>query len=206
MIKIIIADDHKLFALGLASILNNDDEIIIEAIFNDGRSAISYLKNNAADIILLDLNMPFFDGFNTIEEIKNQGIVSKIMVISMYAEDAIIKKCLDAGVSAFLLKDTEPDLLIKYIKEVYTGEGQIINQKPFDQNITFKDDFITKHRLSTREVEIVKLLVNGFSTPKISKHLSLSPFTIDTHRKNILSKFGLKSTAELVKIAVEQNI
>ncbi|TKB96759.1 response regulator transcription factor [Pedobacter cryophilus] len=208
MIDIVIVDDHKLFAQGLASILSEDENLNVKAVFNDGRSMIDYLKNNSADIVLIDLNMPSFDGKSTLQKLKEDQIKTKRMILSMYAEDSLLRECIDIGIDAYLLKDTEPEILISTIKEVYDGVYNFDHlniKKPISDKL-FKDDFINKHKLSKREIEVVNLIVEGLTNQKIADKLFLSTYTIDTHRKNILQKLSVKNTAELVKMALEQNI
>lgn len=208
MIDVVIVDDHKLFAQGLANILEEDEELHVKAIFNDGRSLVDYLKNNNAHIALIDLNMPHFDGKNTILHLKANNIQTKRIVLSMYAEESLLKECFEIGIDAYLMKDVEPDSLIQTIKEVNSGEYQfdVSSISKANVNYLFKDDFINKYKLSKRELEIVNLIVGGLTNAKIAEKLFISTFTVDTHRKNILQKLAIKNTAELVKLALEQGI
>ncbi len=208
MVTIVIADDHKLFAQGLANILSEDKDLLVKAIFNDGKSMVDYLTGQDADIALVDLNMPHFDGKSTLLLLKEMEIESKRIVLSMYAEESLLKECMEIGIEAYLMKDTEPEVLINAIKEVHEGSYHF-HQKPFikpKKNKLFKDDFINKYKLSKREIEVVHLILEGLTNIKIAKKLFLAPYTVDTHRKNILHKLGINKTAELAKIAVEQNI
>jgi DNA-binding NarL/FixJ family response regulator len=208
MIDIVIVDDHKLFAQGLANILTEDKELNVKAIFNDGRSLIDYLKNNSSHIVLIDLNMPQFDGKSTLLQLKANDIKTKRIVLSMYAEDVLLKECIEIGIDAYLMKDVEPENLIQAIKEIHSGHyffDYLSISKPYI-NHSFKDDFINKYKISKRELEVVNLIVGGLTNVKIAEKLFISTFTVDTHRKNILQKLEVKNTAELVKKAFEQGI
>jgi DNA-binding NarL/FixJ family response regulator len=126
----------------------------------------------------------------------------------MYADEKLINDCIELGIDAYLLKDTEPDTLVEVITKVVNNQyilnaSQLINK---NNKIEFKDDFINKFRLSKRELEVIQLVTNGYSNIKIAQKLFLSPYTVDTHRKNILQKLEINNTAELVKIALEQNL
>ena len=101
MIDIVIVDDHKLFAQGLANILAEDKELNVKAVFNDGRSLIDYLKNNTSHIALIDLNMPHFDGKNTLLHFNANNIKIKRIILSMYAEDSLLKECIEIGIDAY---------------------------------------------------------------------------------------------------------
>jgi len=208
MIDIVIVDDHKLFAQGLANILMEDKELNVKAVFNDGRSLIDYLKNNTSHIALIDLNMPHFDGKSTLIQLKTNNIKTKRIVLSMYAQDVLLKECIEIGIDAYLMKDVEPENLIQTIKEIHTGQYlfESLNISDANSNHSFKDDFINKYKLSKRELEIVNLIVGGLTNVKIGEKLFISTFTVDTHRKNILQKLEVKNTAELVKKAFEQGI
>ncbi|MEO5910893.1 MAG: response regulator transcription factor [Pelobium sp.] len=208
MISIVIADDHKLFAQGLANILAEDPEFQIKAVFNDGRSMVDYLCNQDADIAIVDLNMPNFDGKSTLLKLKEHHITSKKIVVSMYAEESLLKECAEIGIDAYLLKDTEPQVLKNTIKDVYHNKHVFCVEKVnlMDAINLFKDDFINKYKLSKRELEVIHFVVEGLTNAKIGDKLFLSTYTIDTHRKNISQKLGISNTAELVKIAMEQGI
>jgi DNA-binding NarL/FixJ family response regulator len=209
MIDIVIADDHKLFAQGLASILDEDEEFNIKAIFNDGRSMIDYLSNQSADVAIIDLNMPHFDGKSTLIKLHEKNIPIKKLVLSMYAEKKLLDECTNIGIDAYLLKDTEPDILTETIKKLASGNYNFDISSVFNNensNLNFKDNFINKYKLSKREIEVLKLITEGLTNHKIAEKLFLSTFTIDTHRKNIIQKIGVKNTAELVKFAMEQNL
>jgi DNA-binding NarL/FixJ family response regulator len=210
MIEVVIADDHKLFAQGLASVLNSDPELEVNGIFTDGKSMIDYLQHHAAQVALIDLNMPFFNGESTLKRLNELGIKLHKIVVTMYADEALVKTCLSLGIDAYLLKDTEPNVVIDTIKAVVAGTYVMEKDLGTSHNSAtadfFKDDFINSHKLSKREMEIVQLVVKGLSSAEIAETLFLSTFTVETHRRNIHQKLKVKNTAELVKIAMEQNI
>ncbi|WP_183906684.1 response regulator transcription factor [Rufibacter immobilis] len=208
MIDIVIADDHKLFAQGLANLLNTDPDLQVTAIFNDGRSLLDHLQSQPTQVALIDLNMPFFNGEKTLQRMKEQGICCKKIVITMYADERLLKSCLALGIDAYLLKNTELDVVIDTIKAVVAGT-YVLDQRASGQRIedpTFKDDFLNVHKLSKREVEIVKLVAKGLTSAEIADTLFLSILTVDTHRRNIHQKLKVKNTAELIQLALKQDL
>lgn len=212
MIKIVIADDHTLFAKGLASILEENPNFKVTAIFNDGRSMVDYLRNQKTDIAIIDLNMPQFDGKSTLEKLnKYKKIRTKRIILSMYGEETLLRECFQLKIDAYLLKDTEPEILKNTIIEVHENRHEfslaqlLENSNQIEKN-AFDDNFIKKHKLSKREIEIINLIVKGLTNAKIAEKLMLSHYTIDTHRKNILLKLGVKNTAELVRFALDNSI
>ncbi|MBA9078423.1 response regulator transcription factor [Rufibacter quisquiliarum] len=208
MVEIVIADDHRLFAQGLATILGKDPELAVKAIFNDGRSMIDYLRNQQAHVALIDLNMPFFNGESTLARMKEYGISCKKIVITMYADEALLHNCITLGIDAYLLKDAEPETVVATIKQVAAGTYKLNSKSVSLKNPSeaFKDNFVNMHKLSKREVEILHLVVQGLSSAEIADKLFLSIFTVETHRRNIHVKLKVKNTAELVKLALEQSI
>ncbi|MBC7654172.1 MAG: response regulator transcription factor [Oligoflexus sp.] len=209
MIDIVIADDHKLFAQGLATILAEEEDFTIKAIFNDGRSMIDYLSNQTAHVAIIDLNMPQFDGKSTLVKLHEKKIEVKKLVLSMYAEKKLLDECVKIGIDAYLLKDVEPETLTETIRKLASGIYDFDTTsvcKNGNSNLIFKDDFINRYKLSKREIEVLKLITEGLTNHKIAEKLFLSTFTIDTHRKNIIQKINVKNTAELVKFAFEQNL
>ncbi len=209
MINIVIADDHTLFAKGLASILADEKDFNIRGIFNDGRSMIDFVNNQEVDVAIIDLNMPEFDGRHTLAKLNEYPDLNvKRIILSMYAEETLLHDCYDLGIDAYILKDTEPDILKNTIREVFEGT-YVLNDNGISKpkkSTYFRDDFNGKYKLSSREIEICSLIVEGHSNVKIAELLFLSAYTVDTHRKNVLRKLGLKNIAELIKFAIEQKV
>lgn len=105
MIRIVLADDHKLFAEGVARIIAADPEITVEGVFDNGTDLLAHLERNRADLALVDLNMPRMDGFEVIRRLRQVQSTCKVVVLSMYAEEEIFKRCEEAGIDGYLLKD-----------------------------------------------------------------------------------------------------
>mgnify|MGYP006177578227 FL=1 len=116
MIRIALADDHKMFAKGIASLLDDDDDLRVEGVFSNGLELLEFLKSNEVDVILTDMNMPFLDGAGVIESVKRLIPNSKIIVLSMYDDEAIFLKCQKLGADAYVLKNADSDELIYTIK------------------------------------------------------------------------------------------
>jgi DNA-binding NarL/FixJ family response regulator len=208
MIKLVIADDHNLFAKGIASILAEEEDLIVINTFPNGKELVDFLGSIPVDVILTDLNMPVLDGFGVVEAVKNTFPKIKVVVLSMYDEEKIYKKVLSVGADAFILKDADPDELIFTIHEVFEGR-HVHNfervKKQASQDVYF-DGFRQKYKLSRRETEIIQLIKDGNQNKDIAEILSLSQQTIETHRKNIHTKLGVSSRIELVNKAYEMNL
>lgn len=208
MIRIVLADDHKMFARGIASLLEEDDDFRIEGIFSNGLELLDFLKTNEVDIILTDMNMPFLDGAGVIEAVKGLIPNSKIIVLSMYDDEAIFLKCQKLGADAYVLKNADSDELIYTIKEVHEGIHIMSFQKVIQQNIDdgYSDYYKEKFKLSKRELQLVRMIKKGMTNKEVAKELHLSIHTVEAHRKKIHAKLGVSSVAELVKKAFELGI
>jgi DNA-binding NarL/FixJ family response regulator len=205
MINVLIADDHTMFREGITSLLKDVDNINIVAQASNGEEALALMASHAIDVLLLDIEMPGRDGFDTMRQLKNDIKKPKILVLTMHSSPQFIKNIFSAGADGYLPKDSDKDILVSAISTVYeTGSYHSKDTVNIIMN-TLKGKSITTD-ISEREREIIKLIADQYTTSEIAKKLFLSTHTIDTHRKNILLKLGLKNTAGLVKYAIQKGI
>lgn len=208
MIRIALADDHKLFAKGLEGLIEEHEELLVTGLFHNGKELLEYLSLEEVDLVLTDLNMPIVDGFGVLRHCKKYHPDLKVIVLSMYDEEKIYKECMQLGADAFLLKDADPDELIFTLLEVHEGRyltdfKRVIQQADVSP---FFDAFRSKYRLSRRETQILKLISDGMLNKEIAALLSLSIQTIETHRKNIHLKLQVSSRVELMKKVHEMHL
>lgn len=206
-IKLIIADDHELFRNGLVELLKKHDDIKIVKSVADGFEFMNVIKGEfEADIVLLDLTMPKMDGFQVLKELKNLKATIKPIVISMHSVGNYIAKCAKMGAYGYLLKNTDESELIFAIRTVYKGK-KYFSSEISEKMINFMSAQSTSENiLSKKETEVLVLISKGFTTKEIASKLFVSSRTIETHRTNILKKFEVKNTAELIKKATEINL
>lgn len=206
-IKLIIADDHKLFREGLEGLLKKHDNIKIIKSVADGNEFIDIVKNQlVADIVLLDITMPNRDGFQVLKELKTLNSTIKPIVISMYDDGNYIAKCAKLGAYGYLLKNTDESELILAIKTVSKGK-KYFSPEIAEKIINFMStQSVSENVLSNKETEVLGLLSKGLTTNEIAAKLYVSSRTIETHRANILKKLEVKNTAELIKKAAEMNL
>lgn len=205
MISIVIADDHKIFREGIISLLSVENEINVVGEASNGNEVIALIEKLKPDILLLDIEMPEMDGFDTLRALKKLKTETKILILSTYKSAEFIKNSIKAGASGYLQKDAGKELLITAINEIkkagsYYPKG--INDIVLN---SFKDTYQVS-QISKREKEIINLIANGLTTKSIAKKLFISPYTVETHRQNILLKLGLKNSAELVKYVIQKGI
>lgn len=205
-IKIAIADDHKLFREGLASLLekNLDFEVVKE--FSNGKNLLDYIKENPEkiDVLLLDINMPEVNGFEVLKEIQNKQM-PKALVISMHEEDAYIKSCAKLGAYGYLLKNTDEEELQLAINEIYLGK-KYYNQMISNKLVNSMLEEGKKKSLTSREIDVLKLIASGFGNKEIADELNISVRTAETHRANMIKKMKVKNTIELVREAYKHNL
>ncbi len=204
-ISLLLVDDHKVMREGLRSALEINERIEIVAEGENGTEAVELCKLYSPDIILMDIEMPERDGISASREIKKLYPETRIIILTMYDNKNYIMEALSTGIDGYLLKTAGIDDVHKAIKRTTRGENY------FDPQITEAIKEIRKgdtedSPLTLREREIVRMICMGKSSAEISNELMISKHTVNNHRANILSKLGIKKTAELVKYALETNL
>lgn len=207
MINVLIVDDHQLFAEGIKNILVASNEITIINVFHNGKMLLEFLESNdeKADVILLDLQMPDFDGVDTFKLIDTNE--NKIIILSTFFNPGIVTKMLKQGASSYIAKNEHPSELITAIKEVH-NKGYYLNSSLIsilNQNIEVKLNQ-NEPELSNREKEILIHICQGLTNAEVGKKLFISKRTVDGHRARILDKLTCKNTIELVMYAIRNNI
>jgi DNA-binding NarL/FixJ family response regulator len=206
-LKLIIADDHPLFIGGLRLLLENEPNMEILAIAGDGRELMGLLHTHTPDIILLDINMPGFNGFEALGRIKPLYPNIKVIMLSTYNEEHLIEKARTAGASGYLSKNADKAELLNAIDTVGKG-GQCFPVKHTAQASAFDegDVFLKQFQLTKRELELLQLIKQNYTNQQMADKLFLSIYTVETHRKNIMQKLGLKNPVELTKFILQYNL
>ena len=206
--NIVICDDHALFLSGLSEILNKFGADYNVVTFNDSQSCKSYVQQNKVDVFICDLNIDNVDGFVLIEELKAELNGTKIIILTAYYENFLIKKAEKLGINSFLRKETTSDELINVIElendfPFYTNKNNSISRNSFG---SIDDSIGAKFRLSKQEKAIIKYICQGKTSKEIATILFITKNTVDTHRKNINRKLELSNTSTLIKFANENNL
>lgn len=199
-ITILLVDDHKLIRDSWSFILNSDLRFKVVGETSSGEEAIEIAKQKRPMIVLMDVNMSPVNGFDATKEIHKLSPESKIIAVSMHSMPAYAKRMLQLGAMGYVTKNSSKDEMLKAIMEVNNGKTYmceevktILSDQEMDENA--ETDL---NNLSRRELDIVKLIKEGFSSREIALQLDLSLKTIEVHRYNILKKLKLKNTAALV--------
>lgn len=204
-IRIVIADDHRVFIDGMKAMLKEISDFEVVADAENGNQLIQQAAVHKPDVILTDIQMPNKDGIEATKEIHKQFPDIKIVALTMLNESMFIKKMLEAGAAGYVLKTIDKEELVKVIRKVASGE------KHFSAEVTAQlmNNFSQKSPLdilTKREKEILTLIAQGLTDKEIAEKVFLSPLTATTHRKNILSKLGLKNKVELTRFAIDNKL
>lgn len=207
-IKILIADDHKLFNDGMKLMLSMEAEIDIVGQVYSGKDVLHHVNVLKPDIILLDINMPHVNGLDVAAKVIQDLPKVKIIILTMYSDKKFVDDCLAMGVHGFVLKSSGVDVVLMAIETVLNN-GQFyepkMNPKNFD-NRHATDEFMRQFQLTKREIEIIGLIGQSNTNDEIAEKLFLSIATVKTHRNNINLKLDIKKPADLVKFAVEHGL
>ncbi len=212
MIKIAIADDHKLFREGLRFLVDNMEgvKVIIEAA--NGKELLASPLLAEADILLLDLDMPEMDGLEALKQLRPTRPDLGIIILTMHSDTKMIAYLMELGANSYLLKDTSPDEFHKAIFSV-KKEGfyfsQMVSQAMLNGlkgNSRKKPGLNNQEELTSREVEVLELICQEFTAKEIAEKLFISHRTVEGHRKNLIEKLGVKNTAGLIVKAIKDGL
>lgn len=199
-IQVIIIDDHPIVLQGFANILRNENDIELVSTFVDAKEGIGFLATNHIDVVLLDINMPEINGIDACEMITKKNPGCKVIAISNNNENSIIQRMLQSGACGYILKNASAGELIQCIHYAAVGLPAI-SQEVKEILKSNKDGDVPK--VTRRENEILHLLAKGMTSPEIAEKIFVSPLTIETHRRNLIQKFGVSNTASLIHKATE---
>lgn len=208
-VKIVIADDHQMFIDGVKVLIRNEKrfEIVGEAL--NGAQALELVQKLSPDILITDINMPGMSGTELTKLVKEKFPDTKVLVLTMYNDREIISEIFSTDAEGYILKNTGKQELITALSRLaddgtfYSTEvmSVMLAQAKKEKKIREQTEV-----LSPREIEIVRLITQEFSTAQIAEKLFISPRTVDTHRKNILQKTGVRTIVGLIRFAYENNL
>jgi len=210
-IRVLIADDHTILRDGIASLLEDEDDIVIVGQAEDGRSAIKMAGQLQPDVVLMDIAMPQLNGLEATRQIKNSHPNIKILILSMHENEEYIRQVLATGAMGYILKDAAARDLLGAIRAVYQGEAVLspaITRLVIEDYLRWGDlnQEDTKDNLSPREREVLQLIAEGYTNKEIAGILTISIKTVQTHRANLMTKLDLHDRGELIKYAIQKKI
>jgi len=201
MITVLCVDDHRIVREGLRMIINGEpDMTVVDAVATGGEAVAGY-RRHAPDITLMDLRLPDISGVDAIRAIRELDHDARIIVLTMYKGDEDIHQALGAGASTYLLKDTLADDLPRIVREVNAGQRKL----PADVQAKLRER-AENPTLTSREIEVMKLVAAGRRDKEIAIALAISNQTVRVHVKNIFAKLGVGDRTEAMNVAIRRGI
>ena len=205
MLKLLLTDDHHIFIEGMTALFDGVADMEVVGVAVSASEAMSLLEKIKPDILLTDIQMPNKNGIELTTEVVSRFQNIKVVALSMLDEKSYVRKMREAGASGYLLKTMGADELLTALRKIHQGE-KYFPELEFNQDletIRKNEALDALDQLTKRELEILKLIAAGLTDKEIAERVFVSPFTVISHRKNLLSKLGLKNKVELARFAIE---
>lgn len=211
MIKLLIVDDELLIREGLKILLSAYSDLEVGGLCADGEEALQFCRENAVDVVLMDIRMPKCNGVQATKLIKEQLPQLVIVILTTFQDDDYIKEALGFGASGYLLKDSSPDKIYEAIKSAHAGNivvnpdimKKMMNSQSTDGN---NEQFRHKNSLQEKEVELIRLVAEGYNNKEISEKLFITEGTVKNNISTILSKLALRDRTQLTIFAFKNNL
>jgi DNA-binding NarL/FixJ family response regulator len=207
--KLLLADDHEMMLNGLTAIINAEDNLRVIDTARDGSELITKAIKLQPDLCVVDLDMPVMNGMKAAETLIERDQEIKIIILTMHKEGSLVRKFREIGIKGYLLKTCDSDELIFAINKVLKGQTYYSDQvfyEPASATQTESADITRITQLTKRELEIAKLLCQGYSNTKIATALFISPSTVDNHRTNIMRKLEVHNIAGLIRFCIANKV
>ena len=208
IIRIVLADDHAVVRAGLKAVLGTARDMTVVGEASNGLEAVALAERLTPDVIVMDLSMEKMDGTAATREIVKKGLATRVLVLTMHAEEEYLVGLLEAGAAGYLVKSAADRELVDAVRTVARGELFVrpAAARVLAQGLTRKDPAKAERdkfeKLTDRERDVLRLVAQGFSAPEIGQRLFISPKTVDTYKQRIHEKMGLSHRAEYVQLAV----
>ncbi len=209
IIRVLLVDDHRIITDGLQVLLGPVPDVECVGVAANGEEALFSLAHVPAHVVLMDLDMPVMDGVEATERIRREYPGTKVVVLSMHEESAMVKKLMEIGADGYLVKNCGRDELLLAIRSVHAGHqhfGSALLEGLLDQKKEAAAQSSLLKDLSEREVEVLAALAEGLTNKDIGERLFISPRTVDTHRTNLMKKLETHNVAGLVRIAIKAGL
>jgi DNA-binding NarL/FixJ family response regulator len=210
--RVLLADDHAILRGGLRLLLERDREFAVAGEASDGRDAVEWVARHEAEIVVMDVAMPGLNGIEAAAQILRRRPACRVVMLSMHSDETYVLRCLRAGAHAYVLKESAEGELIEAIRAVMAGRTFF---SPKVRRILEQEHVAELRRaggddafelLTEREREVLQLIAEGNSNKEIAGRLFLSVLTVETHRKKVMEKLGLRGAPEVVLYAVRRGI
>lgn len=209
MIRVLIADDHKMVREGLRRILEFDGEIQVIDEADNGEECIKKIRSSKPNIVLLDINMPVMNGIEALQEIRKKKLKTKVIILTVHNEIEYLLRAVDIGIDGYVLKDSDAHELIRAVTSVYEGDKFIqpsliplLNSKLIARDL----DAERLEQLSKREIEVLKLVAVGMFNKEIGVELGISERTVKNHLSSIFKKIDSSDRTQAAVFAIRNGL
>jgi len=188
-IKVLVVDDHPLLRAGIVGLVDDEDDLEVIGQAGNGKEAVALAAELAPDVILMDLRMPVMDGAEATRQIARSGpSAPRVLVLTTYDTDADILRAVEAGAAGYLLKDTDPEVLLRGVRDAARGQTVLA---PGVASRLMNSVRTTDERLTSRETDVLRLVAEGCTNAEVASRLFISDATVKTHLQRIYPKLGV---------------
>ena len=209
LIRVVLADDHAVVRAGLKAVLGTARDIDIVGEATDGKEAVALAERLNPDVVVMDLSMGGADGAEATKEIVAKGLATRVLILTMHAEEDYLVPLLEAGAAGYLVKSAADRELVDAVRAVARGDVYVRPSaaRVLAKGLTRKDPAQAEREryemLTDRERNVLRLVAEGYSAPEIGARLFISPKTVDTYKQRINEKLGVAHRADYVKLALK---
>lgn len=214
-IRVHIADDHQILIDGVKAVLNLESNVEVIGFSLNGLQVVEWFENNEADVLVLDINMPEMDGIEVLKNLKKNKVQCQVIVLSSYDDVKLVKEVLQMGAQGFVPKKSAGEHIVNAVNKVALGQQYftddvkekmmqtLLNGQSRDDG---SQDGVLISSLTKREVQVLKLVAQQYSTREIANELHISESTVETHRKNLMKKVKVKNSVGLAIFALKNEV
>jgi DNA-binding NarL/FixJ family response regulator len=211
MSRIVLADDHSVMRQGLRALLQMEAGFTIVGEASDGNTAVELVEQLKPDVLVVDLVMPGLGGLDVLREVRRRSPATRVVVLSMHANEAYVQEALQNGASGYVLKDSEATDLIQAIRQVVAGRRYLsaaISERAIHaySRKAGTGTLDLYETLTNREREVLRMVAEGRTSPEIAERLYIGVRTAETHRANLMRKLGLRSQADVIRFALRRGL
>ncbi|MFT4545777.1 MAG: DNA-binding NarL/FixJ family response regulator [Granulosicoccus sp.] len=212
MINVLITDDHEMIRKGIGSLLSDETNVKVIGTASDGSEAVEFCANNEVDVVLMDLQMPIMSGVEATKVITAKHPNTKVLAVTINEETSFITEVLQAGATGYIMKHSPKAVIVSAIEDVANGKKHFSSEVIKKMSAEFKSGNNShardpsQVRMTKKEQQVLDLLVREKSNQEIGLALECSIRTIDTHKRNIIRKLGVRNVIGLIKYALKNNL
>lgn len=211
-VRVLLVDDHTMLREALRIMLDKEEGIEVVGELGDGKNILEAVAKISPDVIVMDVSMPTINGIEATRELIKMNPRTRVVALSAFGYKQFIMEMMDAGALAYVIKSAAGEQLVRAIFSVVRGDTYLCPETAAtlvasnQRGNSVSDDGQRNKRLGRREIEVLRLLAQGMTSPQIGSDLHIAPSTVDVHRRNIMEKLNMHSVAELTKYAIRTGL